>query len=107
MIGTRTAKFSVVLSVNPARGDALLRKDDLQYRMVIELDEGRVLAIENHQDFGSDELSQFCETTRGLGICLDTGNTFPVAEAPLARTAYGSASTKTPTVMARRNVLII
>ena len=46
-------------------------------------DEGRVLAIENHQDFGSDELCQFCETTRGLGICLDTGNTFPVAEAPL------------------------
>ena len=45
-------------------------------------DEGRVLAIENHQDFGSDELAEFCETTRGLGVCLDTGNTFPVAEAP-------------------------
>jgi 3-oxoisoapionate decarboxylase len=47
------------------------------------LDEGRVLAIENHQDFGSDELAEFCETTRGVGICFDTGNTFPVAEAPL------------------------
>ena len=46
-------------------------------------DEGRILAIENHQDFGSDELAEFCETTRGVGICLDTGNTFPVAEAPL------------------------
>ena len=46
-------------------------------------DEGRVLAIENHQDFGSDELAEFCEATRGVGICLDTGNTFPVAEAPL------------------------
>ena len=46
-------------------------------------DEGRVLAIENHQDFGSDELAELCETTRGVGICLDTGNTFPVAEAPL------------------------
>ena len=46
-------------------------------------DEGRVLAIENHQDFGSDELVEFCEATRGVGICLDTGNTFPVAEAPL------------------------
>jgi 3-oxoisoapionate decarboxylase len=46
-------------------------------------DESRVLAIENHQDFGSDELAEFCETTRGVGICLDTGNTFPVAEAPL------------------------
>jgi 3-oxoisoapionate decarboxylase len=46
-------------------------------------DEGRVLAIENHQDFGSEELVAFCEETRGVGICFDTGNTFPVAEAPL------------------------
>jgi sugar phosphate isomerase/epimerase len=46
-------------------------------------DEGRVVAIENHQDFGSEELAEFCETTRGIGICLDTGNTYPVAEAPL------------------------
>ncbi len=46
-------------------------------------DDGRTLAIENHQDFGSDELADFCETTRGVGICLDTGNTFPVVEAPL------------------------
>jgi len=50
-------------------------------------DDGRTLAIENHQDFGSDELADFCETTRGVGICLDTGNTFPVAEAPLDFTA--------------------
>jgi 3-oxoisoapionate decarboxylase len=46
-------------------------------------DEGRTLAIENHQDFGSEELADFCEGARGVGICLDTGNTFPVAEAPL------------------------
>jgi sugar phosphate isomerase/epimerase len=46
-------------------------------------DDGRVLAIENHQDFGSEELADFCETMRGVAICLDTGNTFPVAEAPL------------------------
>jgi 3-oxoisoapionate decarboxylase len=46
-------------------------------------DEGRIVAIENHQDFGSDELVEFCETNRGIGICLDTGNTFPVAEPPL------------------------
>jgi len=46
-------------------------------------DEGRTLAIENHQDFGSDELAGFCEGARGVEICLDTGNTFPVAEAPL------------------------
>jgi 3-oxoisoapionate decarboxylase len=47
-------------------------------------DEGRVLAIENHQDFGSDELVAFCESTRGVGITFDLGNAFPVAEAPLA-----------------------
>jgi len=46
-------------------------------------DEGRTLAIENHQDFGSDELVAFCEEARGVKICLDTGNTFPVAEAPM------------------------
>ncbi len=46
-------------------------------------DAGLTLAIENHQDFGSDELADFCEGARGVGICLDTGNTFPVAEAPL------------------------
>ena len=46
-------------------------------------EDGRILAIENHQDFGSEELAEFCETTRGVGICIDTGNTFPVAEAPL------------------------
>ena len=46
-------------------------------------DEGRMLAIENHQDFSSEELVGFCQMARGIGICLDTGNTFPVAEAPL------------------------
>jgi sugar phosphate isomerase/epimerase len=46
-------------------------------------DEDRTLAIENHQDFGSEELVAFCESARGVRICLDTGNTFPVAEAPL------------------------
>jgi sugar phosphate isomerase/epimerase len=49
--------------------------------------EGRVLAIENHQDFGSDELVAFCELGGpGVGITYDTGNSFPVAEAPLAFT---------------------
>ncbi len=46
-------------------------------------DEGRMLAIENHQDFGSDELVAFCESTPGVGICVDAGNAFPVVEAPL------------------------
>jgi sugar phosphate isomerase/epimerase len=46
-------------------------------------DAGCRLAIENHQDFGSAELVGFCEAYRGVAITFDTGNTFPVAEAPL------------------------
>ena len=45
---------------------------------------GVVLAIENHQDFTSRELVDFCvEFGPGVGITFDTGNTFPVGEAPL------------------------
>lgn len=47
-------------------------------------DAGVTLAIENHQDFGSRELVALCEEAGGaVGICYDTGNSFPVAEAPL------------------------
>lgn len=47
-------------------------------------DAGVMLAIENHQDFTSAELVAFCESAgRGVGICFDTGNAWPVAEAPL------------------------
>ncbi len=53
-----------------------------QYGPIV-ADDGRMLAIENHQDFGSAELVGFCERTRGVGLCVDAGNTFPVAEAPL------------------------
>ena len=46
--------------------------------------EGRILAIENHQDFGSEELVDFCrEFGPAMGITLDMGNTFPVGEAPM------------------------
>ena len=42
------------------------------------------LVIENHQDFTSRELVAFCdEAGENVGIVFDTGNTFPVAEAPL------------------------
>jgi len=47
-------------------------------------DAGVTLAIENHQDFGSAELVALCqEAGPSVGICYDTGNSFPVAEAPL------------------------
>ena len=45
---------------------------------------GRTLVIENHQDFTSDELVALCEEFGpALRIAYDTGNSFPVAEAPL------------------------
>ncbi|MEO6301279.1 MAG: sugar phosphate isomerase/epimerase family protein [Paracoccaceae bacterium] len=45
---------------------------------------GLVILIENHQDFTSTELTGFCdEFGPSVRIVLDTGNTFPVAEAPL------------------------
>jgi sugar phosphate isomerase/epimerase len=48
-------------------------------------DLGLTLAIENHQDFGSEELLDFCHSARrGVGICLDTGNPLAVGEDPLA-----------------------
>ena len=46
--------------------------------------QGVTLAIENHQDFRSIELVEFCEAAgANVGICFDTGNAFPVGEAPL------------------------
>jgi len=45
---------------------------------------GVQVGIENHQDFGSGELLAFCEEAGpNVGVVLDTGNAFPVAEAPL------------------------
>ena len=50
-------------------------------------DLGKTIGIENHQDFASQELVDFCEMGPGVGITYDTGNSFPVAEAPLDFTA--------------------
>ena len=48
-------------------------------------DAGLQVAIENHQDFGSDELMAFAEEAGPkVGIALDTGNPFAVAEDPVA-----------------------
>jgi 3-oxoisoapionate decarboxylase len=47
-------------------------------------EEGITLAIENHQDFGSQELLNFCEEAGlSVGICLDTGNALAVGEDPV------------------------
>lgn len=46
--------------------------------------DGLTIVIENHQDFTSWELVAFCdEFGPAVRIVFDTGNSFPVAEAPL------------------------
>jgi 3-oxoisoapionate decarboxylase len=45
---------------------------------------GLTLAIEDHQDLGSQELVDFCgQGGSNVGICLDTGNALAVGEAPI------------------------
>lgn len=45
---------------------------------------GRTVVVENHQDFTSSELVGFCEEFGpAVRIVYDTGNSFPVGEAPL------------------------
>lgn len=45
---------------------------------------GKIVGIENHQDFTSRELVGLCEEFGpSVRIVYDTGNSFPVAEAPL------------------------
>jgi sugar phosphate isomerase/epimerase len=47
-------------------------------------DRGIRFAIEDHQDFGSEELIAFCdESGPNVGICLDTGNAAAVGEDPV------------------------
>jgi 3-oxoisoapionate decarboxylase len=59
-------------------------QDRLSQFTPVARDEGRMLAIENHQDFGSSELVDYCRSfTEAVFITLDTGNTFPVGEAPM------------------------
>jgi sugar phosphate isomerase/epimerase len=50
----------------------------------IAAENGLLIVIENHQDFTSGELVGFCqEFGDSVRIVYDTGNCFPVAEAPL------------------------
>ena len=50
-------------------------------------DAGLILAIENHQDVGSEELVELADGLGShAGICFDTGNAFSVGEDPVAFT---------------------
>ncbi len=61
---------------------------DVRTRLPVEAREaakhGLTIGIENHQDFTSRELVAICEEAGpNVGIVYDTGNSFPVGEAPL------------------------
>jgi 3-oxoisoapionate decarboxylase len=59
-------------------------RDNLRRYAPVAKELGLTFAIEDHQDFGSRELMEFCaEAGSNVGICLDTGNSFAVGEAPL------------------------
>ena len=48
-------------------------------------DAGIAVAIENHQDFGSEELVAMAERAgENVGVVMDTGNPFAVGEDPVA-----------------------
>ena len=62
--------------------------DDVRRRLAVHAAhaaaQGTTIVIENHQDFTSGELVAFCEELGpAIRIVYDTGNSFPVAEAPL------------------------
>jgi sugar phosphate isomerase/epimerase len=59
-------------------------RDKLGRYAPLAADRGVTILIENHQDFTSRELVGFCEEFGdAVRIVYDTGNSFPVAEAPL------------------------
>jgi sugar phosphate isomerase/epimerase len=69
----------------PELVDSVRQRLSVNARMAEEA--GRRIVIENHQDFTSRELVGFCEELApAVGIVFDTGNAFPVAEAPLSFT---------------------
>jgi 3-oxoisoapionate decarboxylase len=70
-----------------ARWNAMLRhaRETLHREAPKAADAGLVIAIENHQDLGSEELVAFVEQAgENVGVALDTGNPFAVGEDPVA-----------------------
>lgn len=90
LLGAGVIRFALT---NVLCGDRAARADWPQIRAAVTravkvlgrraADQGQVIAIENHQDFTSGELVEFCNLGPGVGLTYDTGNSFPVAEAPL------------------------
>jgi sugar phosphate isomerase/epimerase len=91
-IGARLLRLHLTPVVEGARArlghrwDALVAhgRTTLKAAARVAVDAGLDLAVENHQDFTSEELIALADDTPGVGIVLDTGNPFAVGEDPLA-----------------------
>src|SRR5579871_5822020 len=44
---TRTARFSMVLTVDPSLSNRVITKNDLKYRALVEIDGGKILIMPN------------------------------------------------------------
>ena len=93
LLGAKVIRFGlspVLEGSRAAQGNAWPRMvEDIRTRLAanakMAADHGVFLGIENHQDFTSAELVAFCEEAGpSAGITFDTGNAWPVAEAPIA-----------------------
>ena len=91
-VGAKIIRFAltpILCGDRNAAGERWQQLVDSTWRKLAELAplaaaHGITIAIENHQDFTSRELVEFCvETGPNVGIVFDTANTFPVAESPL------------------------
>jgi len=86
LLGAGTIRFALT---NVLCGDRAAREDwavlrAAAARAVTTLgrraaDQGIMIAIENHQDFTSAELVEFCGLSPGVGLAYDTGNSLPAA----------------------------
>src|SRR5689334_18044526 len=91
---TRSAKFTAVLTIDPAALNRVVKKEDLRYRMVVELDNGSlvILPLSDKVRVESSGTIEFeGKTYRGIfEVFGNSRNTFTVVdELPLERYLQG------------------
>ena len=92
-VGARVLRFHLTPVLEGARASHGSRWNEMVTHSLATLrresarvaDAGLILAIEDHQDFGSDELVGFAEELGAhVGVTFDTGNPYSVGEDPVA-----------------------
>jgi sugar phosphate isomerase/epimerase len=92
-IGARLIRLGLTPVLEGARAAWGARWEDMRSHALSTLvneaprvgDAGMAVAIEDHQDFGSDELMEMAERAGdNVGVVMDTGNPFSVGEDPVA-----------------------